>query len=278
MSWRISMAGFIFAASSALSASAADKPASPQQAPAPTVVVTGANRGIGFEFAKQYAGRGWNVIATTRRPDPADPLGQLAASNPRVKVEQVDVADVASVDAFAARLKGVPVDVLVNNAGIFGETKDVMGGRFNLGNIDFSQFDKFFRTNALGPLKVTEALLPNLRAGAQKKVVAVTSLAGSFDYNLTVPQMPGHYFYKGSKAALDMFILTMAQETRKEGLVVAALSPGQVDTRNAGLKKMGMPGIVDIDQSVGGMIKVIDGMQAKDSGGYFRWSGEPAKW
>lgn len=277
MSWRISMAGVLFAASSAL-AGAADKPASAQQGAAPTVVITGANRGIGLEFARQYAARGWNVIATARRPDSGDDLGKLAAANPRVKVEQVDVADVASVDAFAARLKGVSVDVLVNNAGVFGETKDVMGGKFSLGTIDFSQFDKFFRTNALGPLKVTEALLPNLRAGQQKKVLAVTSLAGSFDYTLSTPQMPGHYFYKGSKAALDMFILTMANDTKKEGLIVAALSPGQVDTRNAGLKKMGMPGIVEIDQSVGGMIKVIDGLQAKDSGGYFRWSGEPTKW
>jgi NAD(P)-dependent dehydrogenase (short-subunit alcohol dehydrogenase family) len=243
-----------------------------EAAQAPTVLVTGANRGIGFEFVKQYVARGWNVIAAARKPAEAAELNALAASSGKVAVETLDVADVASVDALAARLAGRPIDVLVNNAGFFGDPF-----RFQLGKIDFSQFDTFFRTNALGPLKVTEALLPNLAAGRQKKVVAVTSLAGSFDYNLKNPQMPGHYFYKGSKAALDMFLVTLAADTKKQGLIVTALSPGQVDTRNAGLKKMGLP-VVDVDKSVGGMISVIDRLEAKDSGAYYKWDGEAAQW
>lgn len=200
-------------------------------------------------------------------------LRALAAQHPGVKLEALDVADVASVDALAARLQGRPIDVLLDNAGVFGEPQG-----FQLGRIDFAQFDTFFRTNALGPLKVTEALLPNLKAGTQKKVVAITSLAGSFDSAAKGPQLPGHYFYKGSKAALDMFIVTLANDTRRDGLIVAALSPGQVDTRNAGLKRMGIPGVVEIDESVDGMKAVIEKLGAQDSGRYFRFTGEPAHW
>jgi NAD(P)-dependent dehydrogenase (short-subunit alcohol dehydrogenase family) len=238
-----------------------------------TVVVTGANRGLGFEFARQYAARGWKVIATARNPDEARALRELAADNPQVRIEALDVADMASVDAFAARLEGEPVDVLINNAGVFGDPS-----KFQLGSIDHGEFDKFFRTNSLGPLKVTEALLPNLRAGRARKVTAITSLAGSFAYAENGPPMRGHYYYRASKAALDLILVILASDLRAEGFTVVALSPGQVDTAGIGLRERGVPGIVDIERSVGGMIDVLERVTPAESGGYFRWSGEPLQW
>lgn len=245
-------------------------------APTPTVVVTGANRGLGLEFARQYAARGWNVVATARRPEEARELTALAAqSRGRIDVQAVDVTDVASVDAFAKRLAGRPVDVLINNAGNYGDPRQAQ-----LGSIDFSQFDAFFHVNTLGPLKVTEALLPNLRAGSQKKVAVLNSLAGSFAFApmLEKSGQRGHYFYRASKAAAGMFMVTLAGDLRGEGFTVISLSPGQVDTRNAGLKAMGIPGIIDIDKSVGGMIAVLDKATAEQSGRYFRWDGSEAQY
>jgi NAD(P)-dependent dehydrogenase (short-subunit alcohol dehydrogenase family) len=258
---------------------AADPPASPDtnQRSAPvaasltrTVLITGANRGIGFEFAKQYAAKGWTVIATARKPDEAFELNKLADEKQNIEIEQLDVTDVASVDALAQRLAGRPIDVLVNNAGNFGDP-----AKIQLGQVAFDEFDMYYQTNAMGSLKVTEALLTNLRAGQLKKVVAVTSLAGSFAYNTNpqTPKLPGHYFYKGAKAALNMMFLTLANDTRKEGLIVALVSPGQVDTRNYGMKG---PGIVEIDKSIGGMIAVIDKLAPADSGTIWSWNGSPA--
>ena len=239
------------------------------EATKPTVLITGANRGLGFEFVRQYAARGWSVIATTRDPAKATELNALAAKNPAIVVEQMDVMDHPSVDALAARLKGRPIDVLLNNAGVFGNP-----GEFMLGRIKYSEFDAFFRTNALGPLKVTETLLPNVKAGSLKKVVAVSSLAGSFAAK--GGSMPGHYFYKGSKAALNMFIVTLASDLKKDGIIVTALSPGQVDTRGGAMA--GMPGLTEIDQSIAGMIKVIDGLTPDQSGTWIRFTGETAPW
>ncbi|HEU4532136.1 MAG TPA: SDR family oxidoreductase [Steroidobacteraceae bacterium] len=235
----------------------------------PTVLITGASRGLGFEFARQYAELGWNVVATVRDPARAAELDELKKKHPSVYIEKMDVTDHASVDALARKLEGRPIDVLLNNAGVFGNPGD-----FRLGSIKFEEFDAFFRTNALGPLKVSEAFLPHVKASAHKKIVAVSSLAGSFAAR--GGGMPGHYFYKGSKAALNMFIVTLAGDTKKDGIIVTALSPGMVDTRGGAMK--GMPGLTEIDASISGMIKVIDGLTPEQSGTWIRYTGEPAAW
>ena len=237
-----------------------------------TVLITGANRGLGLEFARQYAAKGWNVIATSRNPAESFELNQLADQYQKISVEQVDVADAASVDALATRLAGQPIDVLINNAGYFGNPADAQ-----LGKIDFSQWDAYYRVNALGPLKMSEALLPNLLAGKQKKVVALTSRAGAFSYNTDAqaPKLPGHYFYGGSKAALNLMFVTLANDLRSQGVSVAVLSPGQVDTRDMGMKG---PHIVPIERSIAGLIGVIDGLTIAVSGGFWNWDGKPIAW
>lgn len=239
---------------------------------APTVVVTGANRGLGLEFARQYAAKGWRVIATSRNPEASFDLNRLADQYQNIAVQQVDVADLASVVALAARLANQPIDVLVNNAGYFGDPADAQ-----LGKIDFSKWDAYYRVNALGPLQVAEALLPNLLAGQQKKIIALTSRAGAFSYNTDpqAPKMPGHYFYGGSKAALNLMYVTLANDTRSQGVTVAVVSPGQVDTRDLGMKG---PHIVPIERSIAGLISVIDGLQIADSGGFWNWDGTRIDW
>ena len=244
----------------------------PSSLDAPTVLVTGANRGLGLEFARQYAAKGWQVIATSRNPEESYDLNKLADQYQKIAVEQVDVADPASVAALTARLNGRPIDVLVNNAGYFGDPADAQ-----LGQIDFTRWDAYYRVNALGPLLMAEALLPNLLAGQQKKVLALTSRAGAFSYNTDAqaPKLPGHYFYGGSKAALNLMFVTLANDTRRQGLTVAVLSPGQVDTRGVGTTG---PHIVPIDKSIAGLIGVIDGLTLADSGSFRNWDGTAIDW
>lgn len=223
----------------------------------PGVVITGANRGIGLEFAKQFAARGWRVHATARDPAAAAALQALLPAHPDLRIGTLDVTDPASVDAFAKSLAGQPIEVIVNNAGVFGDP-----GRFQLGSIDYGQYDLFFRTNALGPLKVTEALLANVRAGRMKRIVAISPLAGTFAYAQQGPRTSGHYFYRGSKAALNMFIVTLANDLEDDGIIVAALSPDAAP----------------VERSVAGMIDVIVGLTPAESGGYFRWNGDRLDW
>jgi NAD(P)-dependent dehydrogenase (short-subunit alcohol dehydrogenase family) len=162
----------------------------------PTVLVTGANRGIGLEYVRQYAARGWNVIATARRPAEAAELQALAKANPRVTVEQLDVADFAQVDALAARHAGKPIDIVVNNAGITGKPTEQYFGKSS----DWAVFEAVLRTNTIAPLKIAEAFLPHLQASRQKKLVNVSSSEGSIG-SVTAGRM---YFYRASKAALNM--------------------------------------------------------------------------
>jgi len=234
---------------------------------APTILITGANRGIGFEFARQYAEKYWNVIATCRDPDAAVELRSLAERRPNVVVEQLDVTDHAMIDALAEKLEGQAIDVLLNNAAIVGGSPDQF-----FGQIDHRRFDSFMQTNALGPLKMAEAFYQHVKASQQKKIANLSSLVGSTAYK--GGRMPGAYFYKGSKAALDIFMFTLAGDVKKDGITVVLLGPGIVNTGR--LRSGSIPGIVDIEKSVGGLIAVIERLTLDDTGKYFRHTGEEA--
>ncbi|MFO1426147.1 MAG: SDR family oxidoreductase [Steroidobacteraceae bacterium] len=236
-----------------------------------TVLITGSSRGIGFELARQYAEAGWTVIATARRPAESRALVELAAAHRNVRLEPLDVVDGASVTALAQRLAGVPIDVLLNNA---GDTDEFRGQSFQ--QLAHERFGYLMELNAHGPIRVSEALFANVEAGRQKKIVAVSSLAGSF--GAKGGGMPGGYWYKSSKAALDMLMLTLAQDVRPKGVIVACLSPGQVDTHGYAARGMNMPGMVDVRVSVEGLRRVIDGLTMERSGTFIRYSGEPVPW
>lgn len=229
-----------------------------------TVLITGANRGIGYEFVKQYADKGWHVIATCRNPDSADALNAFAKEHDNVIVERLDLVDHAGIDALADRYKGQPIDVLINNAGLMrGPDK---GQSF--GTIDYSEFDTFFHTNAMGPLKVTEAFWPNVIASEHKTVAALTTGKGKWGIPIR-----GFAFYKSSKAALDSLQLEIAKKGKSDGVKVVTLQPGVVDTHGA-FGNVKSPFLVDIEVSIGGMIDIIDNLTMDQSGDTILYNGE----
>jgi NAD(P)-dependent dehydrogenase (short-subunit alcohol dehydrogenase family) len=238
------------------------------QATAPTVLITGSNRGIGLQFAKDYAAKGWNVIATTRNPDDAPELKKLAAANKKVTVERLDVTKPAEIDALAAKYKGKPIDILINNAGIIGDFMKPKPQAF--GTLDHGQADEFMHVNALGPLKVTEAFYDSVKISGQKKIAAITSLAGSrgVDYG----GVPGGYWYKLSKAALNAAMANVALDAKKDGVVVVLLSPGQVRVEK--IANAPIPNLIDPPESIRGMMKVLDGVTLADAGTIIRYTGE----
>jgi NAD(P)-dependent dehydrogenase (short-subunit alcohol dehydrogenase family) len=238
----------------------------------PTVLITGSNRGIGFEFVRQYAAAGWRVIATARSPDKADDLKLLAANNENIVIEQLDVVDLESVDALAQKYSGQAIDVLLNNAGLSGSPSPQQ----LFGRVDYDKFDAFMLTNARGPLKVSEAFLPHVRASQQKRIINISSLAGSFSHGGRTAS--GTMVYRSSKAALNMIMVNVADSVRKHDVTVLMINPGLVDTQgilsnlnekmNLGLN------ITLIEDSVAGMMGIIDGSVLEDSGRFIQWSGE----
>lgn len=258
----------LFAAAFSLPLSAAD---------GPTALVTGGNRGLGFKWVEMYAERGWQVIATARRPAAASDLRVLADTSDRIRIERLDVTDPESVNALARRLEGQPIDVLINNAGMLGNEQ---GQKF--GDLDPAMFDTFMRVNALGALLVTEALMPNLRAGQQKKVAGISAVVASFDVYPRIHR--GLYYYKASKVALNMILRNIALDGMAEGIAVAVLSPGVVNTygtpdpdRDSMSPEM-RRSMVDADTSVGGMMQVMDELTLEGSGRWYRYNGEIISW
>jgi len=223
----------------------------------PTVLITGANRGIGLEYARQLSARGYTVIGTARDPGTADELDVLAD-----RVEQLDVTDADSVAALATRLEGVPIDILINNAGIF-ERGDV-----TIDKVDYDMMERTLAVNTLGPLRVTQALLPNLRAGKGRKIVSMTSRLGSIELS------DGRWYaYRASKSALNQFNKIWSVELGPEGFVCTVLHPGWVRTNMGGPKATYTP-----EESVSGLIEIIEGLGPEDNGRFYDFQGQSIPW
>lgn len=243
------------------------QPAGDGQEYVPTVLITGANRGIGLEYARQYAERDWNVIATARRPEEATELADYAGKHPRLKIEALDVTDFGAVDALVAKLDGAPVDVLVNNAGITGGARAQIPGRF-----DYDVYRQVLEVNVIAPLKLVEALLPNLEASRQKKVVNVSSSEGS----IGSVDSGRVLFYRSSKAALNMEMRNMAYLLRNKGIAVAMINPGPVDTdMMAGMPKSMLR---TREESVEDLIRITDRLTVENTGRLWNYSGELLPW
>ena len=221
-----------------------------------TVLITGANRGLGLEFARQYAADGWTVIGTARRPAQAEDLSALD-----VEVLQLDVADRDSIAAFAASLNGRSIDLLINNAGIFPRVSEIE-------NVDADDYLRTLVVNSLGPVLITQALMPNLREGELKQVVNITSGLASIERN-----SGGYYGYRESKAALNMFTSTLAAELGPEGFTCLALHPGWVRTDMGGANANLSP-----EESVSSMRAVLDALTVEDNGRYLGYDGTEVAW
>jgi NAD(P)-dependent dehydrogenase (short-subunit alcohol dehydrogenase family) len=222
-----------------------------------TVLITGANRGIGLELARQYAAAGWRVIGTARKPDAAAELRELD-----VNIVQLDVTDPSSVERMAKDLAGTPIDLLINNAGI----QPLM---WTLEEVDFNDFERALAVNTVGPVRVTHALLTQLRAGKLRRIVNVTTNLSSIGENTE----GGFYGYRESKAALNMFTKSLAADLGEEGFICIVLHPGWVKTDLGGPQAP-----LEVEDSVRGMIRVIDGLSPADNGSFRTWAGEQMAW
>jgi NAD(P)-dependent dehydrogenase (short-subunit alcohol dehydrogenase family) len=252
------------------------------QAMADTVLITGANQGIGLEFAKEYAARGWTVIATHRRTSTPEELAKLAAQYPKVRIERMDVTDPAQIEALGAKLKGIPIDVLLSNAGLVRtDPLDKPGGNTNqiFGTLDYQLLDDFIHTNVAGPLKISETFLDNVKAGRQKKIIAISSAAASITVPPFMPNgspVPDHYWYRISKAALNSAMRLLSATLKPDKITVVMFHPGGVQVESFG--NFRAPGFVPPPEAVGKMIKTIDGLTLKDSGRFLDNDGKDHPW
>ncbi len=224
-----------------------------------TVLITGANRGLGLEFARQYAEAGWEVIATCR--DPAD-APALNAVQGAVAVHQLDVTDLEAIDALGRRLDGVPLDVVIACAG-------VMGPRGPAETVSLEEWLEAFLINCIAPVRLALATRPLLKLGAQRKLIAITSKMGS------IGDGPGGGFtpYRTSKAALNMAWANLAREVAGDEITACVLHPGWVRTR------MGGDGAaLEPSQSIAEMRALIERLTLEQSGGFFNYRGDPIPW
>lgn len=240
---------------------------------AATVLVTGSNRGIGLEFVKQYADKGWTVIATARNPDAATDLKGLAAKNKNIVIEKLDVIDDASVKALAGKYKGKPIDLLINNAGVLGDQDAA------LGKLDMTDFDFVMRANVYGPLAVSQAFADNVASSEHKKIVALTTGATSVTRPYARFGKNTSYYYVVSKAALNMAMKMLAADVRAKGVIVGLVQPGGVDTEMFRAFTGSEPGKgMSPKDSVAGMTKVIDTLTLANSDVVYGPTGKVAPW
>jgi len=253
-------------------------------AAAETVLITGANSGIGLEFTKQYAARGSTVIATHRRSEIPETLAEVMAEFPNVRVETLDVTSVEQAEALAGRLEGMPIDVLINNAGVYNDRSGCDSGddfcvgdwsNQSFGNFDYSLLDTIMAVNIKGPLIVSEALYENVRASDLKKIVAISSSNGTLTGEAN--PRPGATFYRMSKAALNREMQIVAASVRADGVTVVMLNPGPTLTEHQEYLR-GNPIMLETSFTVGHMIGTIDAVTLEDTGSFLRYDGETEAW
>jgi NAD(P)-dependent dehydrogenase (short-subunit alcohol dehydrogenase family) len=233
------------------------------------ILITGANRGLGLEFATQYAAAGWNVLATCRDPAAATELQSLRVAHPALEVHPLDLADFATIDLLAARLAGRPIDVLLNNAGVFGpKTWADQDPRQDFGSMDYDIWSEVLRVNLMAPMKMAEAFVANVAASTQKKIVAISSTEGS-----SPNAKGGIYAYRTSKAALNMLMQNLAADLAPRGIVTAAFCPGWIRTRMGGPRAP-----LEAPPSIAGLRRVIDGLTPERAGRFWLWNGEQLPW
>lgn len=228
------------------------------------VLITGSNRGIGLEFAKQYLEAGCRVYATCRRPAEAHSLHTLTKLHHRLSVHRCDITVQEDLCHISQELKDIPIDILINNAGVYFQKRER--------GVDCIHYENWRRTlevNTLGPLRVIEALWQNVSQSEGPRLVVVLSnhMGHIADF-----EKPGSLYYRSSKAALNAAIQGVALDLKERNIGVLLLYPGDVLTR------MGPERGISARDSVGGMRRVIDDFSVENSGAFMRYDGEPVPW
>jgi len=230
-----------------------------------TLLITGANRGIGLEFCRQYAFAGWHILACCRHPDKADALNKLAAQHPElITIHALDVTDHAQIEHLGQALSNETIDLLINNAGIYPASDK--GG---FGHTDYAEWKAAFRINAMTPLKMVETFVKQIARSDLKLIVTITSQMGSVADNSS----GGSYLYRSSKAAANIVVKSLAVDLKEKGIIAVAFNPGWVKTDMGGPDAM-----ITVEQSVRDMRKVIDGLTLANTGKFIGNDGLEIPW
>jgi NAD(P)-dependent dehydrogenase (short-subunit alcohol dehydrogenase family) len=225
------------------------------------VLITGANRGLGLEFTRQYAADGWNVLACCRAPQQASALQSISNSNNHVKVFDLDVSDFAQIDALALQLKDEKIDVLINNAGVYPAS--------SFGDTNYDEWAKAFKVNSMAPLKMAEAFVQHITRGQLKKIATLTSKMGSIDDNTSGES----YSYRASKTAVNMVMKSLSIDLKPYGISVVTLHPGWVQTDMGGRNAL-----ISAHTSVAGLRNVIDHLNIENTGKFIAYDGKAINW
>jgi len=234
----------------------------------PTVLITGANRGLGLELTRQYLDRGWSVIGASRGSSPE--LDELS-EQPRFEAYRLNLTDDVALSDFAAGIGERRIDVLLNNAGTMGRHSfaelGLKSGRF--GSFDRSEWHRILDINLCTPMRLAELLVDQVAAGDRGRIITISSMLGSMGLNT----VGGLYAYRASKAAVNAMMKSMAIDLAARGIIAIALHPGFVRTDMSGP-------MADIEaaDSAAGMIRVIDDVTLGDSGKVLAWDGSELPW
>lgn len=230
-----------------------------------TVLITGANRGIGLEFVKQYSKAGYQVLATTRTPLEDNELKALSQTQENIKIFSLDVTDEKQIAGLKSMLAGQAIDILIANAGYYGP-KDEQG---QFGQVNTEEWQKTLLINAIAPLKLIESFVDNVAASKEKKIAILSSKMGSMSDN----NSGGCYIYRSSKAALNAVVKSLSVDLAPQGIKILSLHPGWVHT------EMGGPNaLIDTNTSVTGMRKVISKLTKKLSGSFIAYDNQSIGW
>jgi len=274
----------LFLLGSVLCVRAADKPAAPEPAPNPgTALITGSDRGIGFALTREFESRGWHVIATCRDPAKATELTDFARNHPAVSVERLDVTDDAAIDSLVVKLKGQPIDVLVNNAGVAGSVESQ-----TLSKLDSTEFARVLHVNSYAPLRVSAAFLELVAASKQRKIIGMSSGYGSLASvdKVASAGYPTAYYYAMSKAALNMGMRELAFEFVPRRVTTVLLSPGAVDTDmqrdlRDQMAKIGKPitsPVLTPAESAHSLVVTIEQLKPEQNGKFLARDGTEIPW
>ena len=227
------------------------------------ILITGANRGLGLEFVERYLESGDNVMASYRNEDNSFDLIKMSNERSNLRLLQLDVSSNKSLNSFAENLGDSPIDIFINNAGVYGPRNS------SFGNVDEENWIPAIKINAIAPILLTQLIIKNIKSGADKKLIFITSKMGSIDDN----KGGGAYVYRSSKTALNAVVKSLSVDLENEGIVVALIHPGWVKT------DMGGPNaIIDKDTSVRGMTEVISNLNISSTGNFYNYDGSIITW